>query len=92
MAVHFPNRFHQIESITGAIAVTDTASAVAVLGKDCTITCISGNLYINTLGTAVADATSFKLVAGTSIDLYVYGSISMISDATGAVAQVLVYV
>lgn len=91
MAVHFPNKFHTIADIVGAIAVTETASFQTIGGHDCTISCVSGNLYINTLGTAVADATSYKITAGTSINLWVFGAVSMVSDGSGAVAQVLIY-
>lgn len=81
--------FAPIKKIVGVTAQTDTAASVAVNGDSVTVICMSGNLWINPLATAVADATAMKLVAGMSADLVVKKNLSLISDGSGATYQII---
>lgn len=83
--------FCPIESITGVTAIDASADSIAVNGKAITFQCVSGNIWINPLATAVADATAFKLTAGQALDLVVMGNLSIISDVTGGTYQKIVW-
>jgi hypothetical protein len=83
------SRFKQVSSLHGAFNVGTTAVAKAINGKDCTVNVLSGTVWINPNGTAIADATSIKLTG--TIDLNVTGNLSLISDATGASVQIIVW-
>lgn len=89
MAQITQEQYARVKSLTGVTAVTDTASSVTCSNDDITLQCVAGNLWINPLITAVANATAFKLVAGQTIDLNVAATLSMISDATGATYQII---
>ena len=80
-----------ISSIMGAFAVSTTAVPKAIANKNCTIHVLSGNCWINPLAVAVADATAIKLLSGMILDLRVASSLSLISDATGASVQIIVW-
>ena len=85
--------FAQWKKIIGVTAQDDTASTITddLKGESVTVICMSGNLWINPITTAVADATAFKLVAGMTAPLNVESSLSLISDATGATYQIIVH-
>jgi len=83
-------QFKRLSSILGVFAVT-TAATKDTDGKNITVQCVSGNLWINPLATAVADATAFKMTAGQAIDLYTVADLSVISDGSGANAQILIW-
>ena len=80
-----------IKKIVGVTAQTDTAASVAVHGDSITVICMTGNLWINPLATAVADTTAMKLVAGMTVDLVVKGNLSLISDSSGATYQIITW-
>lgn len=81
--------FAKIKSITGVTAVDATADSVTINGQAITLQCVSGNLWMNPLATAVADATALKLTAGMALDLVVRGNLSLISDGSGATYQII---
>ena len=81
--------FAKIKAITGVTAVDNTADAIVVNGQSITFTNVSGNIWINPLATAVADATALLLTAGQSIDLCVSGNLSIISDGSGGTYQII---
>lgn len=97
------NYFKTITSITGAGWVIDGAegsndtitvgvaaeSGWRVDGSSITFINMSGNIWINPLDTAVANATSIKLLAGQSLDLVAEDVLSIISDGSGATYQIL---
>jgi len=84
-------QFARVKSITGVTAIDNSADAVALVDQDITFMCVTGNIWINPLITAVADATALKLVAGQSIDLNVAASLSLISDGSGGTYQIIVW-
>ena len=69
-----------------------TADAITTLpGEDIELICLSGNLWVNAVGgTAVADATAIKLIAGQSMAFCNNKGLSMISDGSGATYQIIV--
>jgi hypothetical protein len=83
-------KFKQVSSIIGAFNVAAVATNKAINGKDCTVNVLSGVVWINPLGTADT-TTGIKLVTGNAIDLNVSGNLSLISDATGASVQIIVW-
>lgn len=86
--------FRKINSISkGNISVTSTALIVDLNGyiKDITINVRSGNVWFNVNGMAVANSsTSLVLSSGESIDVKT-NSLSVISDSSGAMIQVIVW-
>jgi hypothetical protein len=85
------DKFRRFKSITGVTAIT-TIQNVTCADDDLTLVCVSGNLWVNPLTTAVADATAFKMTAGQTYDLNVFKTLSLISDVTGATYQIVKYV
>jgi hypothetical protein len=83
------SKFKKVDSIYGAFAVSTTALAKAITGKDCTVNVLAGTVWINPNATAVANDTAIKLTG--AIDLNVAGNLSLISDATGATVQIIVW-
>jgi hypothetical protein len=81
-------RFRTIESITGAMAVT-TAEQVIFIGGNATLHVLANNVWVNVNDTAAADATSFKLTAGMTLDLRVTRHLHVISDGTGGTLQII---
>ena len=81
--------FASVKKITGVTAIDNTADAIVVNGQSITFVNVSGNIWINPLITAVADATALKLTAGQTIDLVVKGTLSIISDVTGGTYQII---
>lgn len=84
-------QFKTVSSIIGVFSQNNVAASKDTDGKNITVQCISGNLWINPLATAVADATAIKLTAGQALDLYTVNDLSVISDASGATAQIIVW-
>lgn len=91
MITYPSNQFKKVKTIYGAFTVTDTAVAKSIANYPCTVVSLTGNLWINPDATAVADETAIKLLTGDSIDLSVFGNLSLISDTDGATAQVIVW-
>lgn len=83
--------FARVKSQLGVTAVDATADSIAVNGESISFVCVTGNIWINPLGTAVADATCFKLTAGDGIDLLVDGNLSIISDGSGGEYQYIIW-
>ena len=83
--------FAPIKKIVGVTSQDTTAASVAVKGDSITVICMTGNLWINPLATAVADTTAMKLVAGMTVDLVVKGNLSLISDSSGATYQIITW-
>ncbi len=83
--------FAPIKKIVGVTGVDNTADLIAIGGESITFVCVSGNIWINPSATAVANATALKLTAGQAIDLVVKGSLSIISDSTGATYQIITW-
>lgn len=82
-------RFNKVRSIIPSTHVTTTATPKSIQGN-CTVMCITGNLWIDPTTDATA-ATGYKITAGQSINLFVTASLSLISDATGADFQIIIY-
>lgn len=80
-----------VNSFFGAFSVSTTAIPKAIANKVATVHVLSGNVWINPTTTAVADATAIKLLSGMILDLRVLSSLSLISDATGASVQIIVW-
>lgn len=76
--------FAPVKKIVGADNLSTTAVSKAINGDSITVVAVSGNLWINPLGTAVADVTSIGLTEGMQINMVVMDSLSLISDSTGA--------
>lgn len=85
------SKMRQVDSIMGAFAVSTSAISKTIADKNCTVHILSGNCWINPLATAVADATAIKLLSGMVMDLRVAATLSLISDATGASVQIIVW-
>ena len=83
--------FAKIKSITGVTAIDNSADSIAVNGQPITFQCVSGNIWINPLITAVANTTAFKMTAGMALDLVVMGNLSIISDGSGGTWQMIVW-
>jgi hypothetical protein len=97
--------FKTITSITGAGWVIDGAegtedtievgvaaeSGWLINGASVTVVNMSGNIWVNPLDTAVADATALKLTEGMAWDLFVMDLLSLISDGSGATYQIIVH-
>ncbi len=83
--------FKKVKTIYGAFSVGTTAVTKAINGLNCTVHVLSGNCWINPNATAVADSTAIKLTSGMVIDLTVSGNLSLISDASGASVQIIVW-
>jgi len=81
--------FAPIKKITGITAVDNTADAIVIHGQPITFVNMSGNIWVNPLATAVADATALKLTEGMALDMVVLGTLSIISDASGGEYQVI---
>lgn len=80
-----------VSSLYGAFAVSTTAVPKDIANKNCTIHVLTGNCWVNPLAVAVADSTAIKLLSGMILDLRVTSSLSLISDATGASVQIIVW-
>jgi len=84
--------FAKAQTVVGTSALAGGASAaIAVNGRGITFCDISGNIWINPNGTAVADVTSFPLVEGEAIDLLVRASLSIITDGSGATYKYIIW-
>jgi len=87
MSIGTREEFARIHSKLGVTAIDASADAIACVKRDITFMCVSGNIWINDSGTAVANTTSIKLTAGQAIDLNVAASLSIISDGSGGTYQ-----
>ena len=85
------SKMRTVDSIIGTFAVSTSAVAKTIADKNATVHILSGNCWINPLATAVADATAIKLLSGMVLDLRVAATLSLISDATGASVQIIVW-
>lgn len=91
MAQITQEQFARIKRILGVTAVDATADSITFNHEDVTFMCVSGNIWINPNATAVANTTAWKLTAGQSIDLRVDATLSIISDASGATYEYVVW-
>jgi hypothetical protein len=78
-------------SIIPSFAVAQTSIPVAINGKNISLNCITGNLWVSLLGGTVTALNGYLLTAGGTIEGYVAGNVSVISDVTGATCQILVW-
>jgi hypothetical protein len=85
------NMFRRVKSLLGVTALSTTAASIACNGSDITLYCVSGNIWVNPKITAVANTTAIKLTAGEQIELGVNGSLSIISDGSGATYQYVIW-
>jgi len=85
------SKMRTVDSIMGTFEVSTSAVAKTIADKNATVHILSGNCWINPLATAVADATAIKLLSGMVLDLRVAATLSLISDATGASVQIIVW-
>lgn len=87
MAQITQEQFPLAKAIVGVTAIDNSADAISCNYDDITFINVSGNIWINPLITAVADATAIKLTVGQSIDLKVATTLSIISDGSGGTYQ-----
>lgn len=97
--------FKSVTSVTGAGWVIDAGSGndtitvgvpmsggIEAEGIPVTLQVVTGNVWLNDKITAVADATAFKLTSGQTLDFVPRtNALSMISDATGATIQAIIW-
>lgn len=83
--------FLKAKTILGVTAIDGTADSISVKGQCIKFINVSGNIWINPLGVAVANTTSIKTVAGDSFDLLVSETLSIISDGSGGTYQYIIY-
>lgn len=97
--------FKTVTSVTGAGWVIDAGSGndtitvgvpmsagIEAEGLPVTLQIVSGNVWINDKITAVEGATAFKLTAGQTLDFVPRTrSLSLISDASGATLQAIIW-
>lgn len=83
--------FCPIKSLLGVTAIDASADSISVKGQAITFQCVSGNIWINPLITAIANATAFKLTAGQALDLVVRDTLSIISDGSGGTYQYIIW-
>lgn len=81
--------FKNISSIVANLALTATPTPQTFNGS-ITLNVLSGNVWIDPTQTA-SSTTGLKLLSGNVIDLRVKGTLSLISDATGATVQIIVW-
>jgi len=81
--------FAPIKKITGITAVDNSADSIVISGQPITFQVVTGNIWLNPLAVAVADATAFKLTSGQTLDMVVKDTLSIISDVTGATYQII---
>ncbi len=81
-------RLRTVEKITGATAVSTTEQIFTI--KGCvTLHVLANNVWFNVEGTAAADATSFKMTVGMTLELHVVNKLHVISDVTGGTLQMI---
>ncbi len=78
------------KSILGPTALAVTAVPVGGPGQSIFFECLSGNIWINPLATAVAGTTAHKMTAGSYRTLSLESALSIISDVTGATYQYVI--
>lgn len=97
--------FKSVTSVTGAGWVIDAGAGndtitvgvpmsggIEAEGSPVTLQVVTGNVWLNDKITAVADATAFKLTSGQTIDLVPRtNALSLISDASGATIQAVIW-
>ena len=97
--------FKSVTSVTGAGWVIDAGAGndtivvgvpmsggIEAEGAPVTLEVVSGNVWLNDKITAVADVTSLKRTAGQTIDLVPRtNALSLISDASGATIQAVIW-
>ena len=97
--------FKSVTSVTGAGWVIDAGAGndtivigvpmsggIEAEGSPVTLQVVTGNVWLNDKITAVADATAFKLTSGQTLDFVPRtNALSMISDATGATIQAIIW-
>lgn len=82
------DKFKTIASIIPTFAVTTTNIVKPINGKACTVNVLSGAVWINP--NTVATTTNGIKITG-AIDLKVVKGLNLISDATGATVQIIVW-
>lgn len=85
------NEVKRVKTIYGDFAVNTIVINKAINDNACTIHVLTGDCWVNPLGLAVADATAIKLKEGMILDTHVMGNLSLISNATGATVQIIVW-
>jgi ABC-type proline/glycine betaine transport system substrate-binding protein len=79
-------------SIMPTFAVTTAITTKTIGGMNISLQDITGNLWISLVGDAgVTALTGYKATAGTVIEAYVAANVTMISDVTGATAQIMIW-
>lgn len=71
----------------GVTALDNSADTITVNGQIIELICVTGNLWYRVGATAVANATSNLLEAGSADIFVVPTTLSIISDASGATYQ-----
>lgn len=88
MASYVRNMFKRAEKIIGNISISTSPLSYAIGGLNATVNVLAGTCWINPLGTAAADSTSIKVTGTIDINC---DTLSLISDATGATVQIIVW-
>lgn len=75
---------------TFAVGVGITTKTIG--GKNISLQDITGNIWVSLVGdAAITTLTGYKLTAGAVVECYVAANITLISDATGGTAQIIVW-
>jgi len=82
--------FPVVINIIPAFAVSTTAVPQSFTNQNITVHVLSGNCWYNP-NTTSTTSNGFKLLPGMAIDLRVNGTLSLISDSTGATVQIAVW-
>lgn len=93
MGAEYTRPMHKrINKIIGSFAVSTTSIATTLGGLNATINVLTGNVWINDKITAVADSTAFKMSSASASVLDINAdTINMISDASGATVQLIIW-
>lgn len=85
-------QFRPIKTILGVTAIDATADTITLSpGTQITFINVSGNIWLNPNGTAVANTTSLKTIAGDKISFATNGNVSIISDGSGGTYQYIIW-
>lgn len=78
-------------TIFPTFAVTTAITTKVIGGHNISLQVLTGNIWIDLLGGVVTAANGYKATAGTVIEAYVAGNVTLISDVTGGTAQIMVW-
>jgi hypothetical protein len=78
-------------SIFPTFAITTAITTKIINGHSISLQVLTGNVWIDLKGGVVTAANGYKVTAGSVIESYVEGNVTLISDVTGGTAQILIW-